>query len=399
MIRELAITLYLIVVKIIFNICKLFPSRDRVAFVISFGDNASYIYEALQKRNYHQAAFLCTTEKSVSGLSYCPDAKILRFQNSRMMDWIRSIYWLATSRTVVLDNYYGFLAAIEFKSSTECIQIWHAAGAIKRFGIRDASVTNRSPRAQKRFLRVYEKFQKIVVGSEAMEKIFAEAFSLSGDIFIRTGIPRTDLFFDEEKQQLIKQQLLNQNPDLHHKKTILYAPTYRDDQLEHFEFKLDLKLLQEKLSNSYVVILKLHPALKQSMDFEKEYPGFVYDYSYYPDVNELLLIADYLISDYSSIPYEYSLLNKPMIFYPYDLKEYTEKRGLWDDYNQLVPGPIVTNTEDIVSVIECHSFDLNKLQRFKETWNEFHHGNSSAQLVEYLLQREKKQNMERARGN
>ncbi|MDN4526093.1 CDP-glycerol glycerophosphotransferase family protein [Fictibacillus fluitans] len=383
--RELAITVYLILFNILFNLFKLFPSQDRLAFVLSFGDNASYLYEALKKRDDQKAAFLCTTEKSVSGLKDYPDANVIQFQNKNISGTLRSIYWLATSRKIILDNYYGFLAGIQFKENTECIQIWHAAGAIKRFGIRDASVEGRSLKAQKRFLSVYEKFHKIAVGSRAMEDIFREAFALSGDQFLRTGLPRTDLFFNELKQNGIKKQLLHDNPDLKDKELILYAPTYRDHQLDQFELELDLGKLQNELGAGYAVILKLHPALKGTVHYEEEYPGFVYNYSFHHDVNDLMLIVDYLITDYSSIPYEFALLDKPMIFYPYDLKEYTDQRGLWDNYAALIPGPVVYSTEEIISVIRNQSFEWKRQQEFKTKWNEFHQGNSSEKLISYLL--------------
>jgi CDP-glycerol glycerophosphotransferase (TagB/SpsB family) len=96
---------------------------------------------------------------------------------------------------------------------------------------------------------------------------------------------------------------------------ILYAPTYRDHQLDQFELKLDLEKMYQELSDEYVLLLRFHPAIKSSLENNELYSNFVYDYSSSRyDANELLLITDLLITDYSSIPYEFSLLNKPMIF-------------------------------------------------------------------------------------
>src|SRR5699024_9379731 len=105
-----------------------------------------------------------------------PNRKQYDFKTTHPVHWIWSIYHLATSRIVFVDNYYGFLAATEFKPHVKCIQLWHAAGAMKQFGLKDLSIENRPKKAYKRFHKVYQRFDHVVVGSEHMANIFREGF-------------------------------------------------------------------------------------------------------------------------------------------------------------------------------------------------------------------------------
>jgi CDP-glycerol glycerophosphotransferase (TagB/SpsB family) len=120
------------------------------------------------------------------------------------------------------------------------------------------------------------------------------------------------------------------------------------------------------------------------------FPGFVFDYSdsrYH--INELLLVSDLLITDYSSIPYEYSLLNKPMIFFAYDLDEYMKDRGLWDEYDEMVPGPVVKDTDGIIRRIKSMDLSLNnEVKEFSKKWNKYTFGQSSSNLIQYLVLQE-----------
>ncbi|EIT86910.1 CDP-glycerol:poly(glycerophosphate) glycerophosphotransferase [Fictibacillus macauensis ZFHKF-1] len=390
MVKELAVWLYLFYFNLQFTFFKSFGvKKDKIVFLVSFGDNARFVYEALSKVQPDSTIIFLAEKKAqatLQGMTKQP--KIIRF-NASLISLCKAAYHLATSKKVVVDNYFAILSSITFQKDVECIQLWHAAGAVKTFGLKDASVALRSKRAHQRFLNVYRNFHKVVVGSEAMAAVFSEAFGLPQERFLKTGVPRTDLFFNEPHMKAIKQALYKENPLLQQKKVILYAPTYRDDQLESFQLALDLDLLQKELGEEYVMLIRCHPVLQSALDLEARYPGFAFDYSLKPDVNELLLVTDLLISDYSSIPYEFSLLNKPMLFFPYDLGEYSKTRGLWDQYPNLVPGPIVTSTNEMITVIKEEAYNMTHIMKFSQKWNEYHHGKSSQRLAQYILETER----------
>ncbi|WP_338470684.1 CDP-glycerol glycerophosphotransferase family protein [Niallia sp. XMNu-256] len=387
MVREFIITIYLFVFKLVFDFFNLFPLKNKVTFVVSFGDNSKYVYEEIRKLD--KDITVVVLYKGTSNLHFrdYPDIKLIPFETLHIIDILRSIYHLATSNHIFVDNYFGFLAVTDFKKDVECIQLWHASGAIKKFGLEDRSVQFRSSRAQQRFLKVYEKFNKVVVGSDHMANTFINSFHLRKENILRTGVPRTDFYYNKELHAKIKNQFVNAYPELINKKKILYAPTYRDHQLDRFDLKLDLENMQNELGKDYVVLLRLHPAVKNSVNYAETYPGFVYDFSSAQhDINELLVIADYLITDYSSIPYEYSLLNKPMIFFAYDLESYQKERGLGDKYERMVPGPIVKQTTDLIQIIKENQFDYNQIRIYAKKWNKYSTGQSSQRLVQYLFQ-------------
>ena len=168
-------------------------------------------------------------------------------------------------------------------------------GAIKTFGFKDHSIKRRTNSANRRFTKVYQQFHKIVVGSDLMASIFMEAFKLTEDHIIRTGIPRTDFFYQiSEQEKRKKKEWMHSHPFLKNKKVILYAPTFRDGNVKHFETILDINYLYHSLGEEYVILIKLHPTVQEKLDFDYDlYKGFIYDFSYYKDVNDILLITDY----------------------------------------------------------------------------------------------------------
>ncbi|MGM0902865.1 MAG: CDP-glycerol glycerophosphotransferase family protein [Bacillota bacterium] len=384
MVREIAVYLYLRLFSLVFSLFNVLPLQKKIVLVASFTENNLYIFDEFQKQNVDFRTIILANKKVYPFLaSELSKETVLLFDFKKLTQYIMSIYHLATAKVVFIDNYFGFLAATKFKKDVKCIQIWHANGAIKKFGLEDQSVEFRTERAKERFKKVYNNFHKITVGSDAMADIFIQAFGLSENRILRTGIPRTDLFYNVDKKESIEQYLYKKYPFLADKQVILYAPTFRDEKLETFELHINLKLLKKELEEEYILLLKLHPAIKNSITITEDLKGFVYDFSDYPNVNELFFVADLLITDYSSLPFEYSILNKPMIFFPYDLIEYRRTRGFWEDYKKLIPGPIAYSTTEIVQTLKTKDFQLEKVVAFNQKWNTYSNGHSSENLVAY----------------
>ncbi|WP_141603625.1 CDP-glycerol glycerophosphotransferase family protein [Terrilactibacillus laevilacticus] len=383
MIRESIISIYLFVFKILFILFKWFPIKNKVSFVISFSENNKYVYNEIKRQNMScEIVFLCKG-KCIQDFAILGE-KTIPFETLNIRDMVFSAYHLATSKVIFIDNYFGFLASISLRHEVECIQLWHAAGAIKTFGLMDQSIKSRPTKAKKRFIQVYQKFSKVVVGSDNMAEIFMRAFGLTEERILRTGVPRTDFFYNEANH--LKANV--EKSKFKGKKVILYAPTFRDGELEHFDLHLNLQLMKEYLSEEYVLLLRLHPAIHTNLKIDKTYEAFIYNYSSWPNINELLLITDVLITDYSSIPYEFSHLERPMIFFPYDLEEYQRLRGLWDNYKNLVPGPVVFTTEGIIECLKNYKeFNMNEIKNFSKQWNMYSKGISSQNIVNYIKNR------------
>ena len=382
--REMVISLYLGAFKLIFNVCKLFPLKNKVVFLVSFTENTHFIYDQIKKdKLVITTVFLCHP-RCYDGLKATGELTYL-FETKNILQTLNGIFHLATAKTIVVDNYYGFLGTVKFRDSVRCTQIWHAAGAIKQFGMKDPTNKDRSPQALARFKKVYQQFDQIVVGSEFMERIYEKAFLAKPSSFLRTGVPRTDFFFQDLQMEQVRQILYEENPVFKEKKVLLYAPTFRKDQVALTELPLDLTKMYEALKEDYILILRLHPKVRSTTDFSQVYPGFVYDYSHYPTVNDLLVITDILISDYSSIPMEFAFLRRQMIFYAYDFEEYKQANGFWEDYECSMPGPVVKTTDMVIEALIEANFDVEKITQFSKKWNEYSTGNASTMLVESIF--------------
>lgn len=381
MVREIFVSLYLFVFRLLFDCFKLLPQKKKTIFVASFGVNILYTLKELEKQTDEKVVILKSSSCKIN-YKESSNRKQLNFNPVNVLDWVQSIYHLATSRTIFVDNYYGFLAVTKFKKNATCIQLWHAAGAIKQFGLKDLSIENRPKKAYKRFKMVYQRFNYVVVGSENMADIFKEGFGISKQQILRTGIPRTDFFFDSKAKEEVSETLKLQFPIIKEKKVILYAPTYRDNEMNVTDLKMDIDIMYNELKDDYVLFLRLHPAVSATLD--NNYPDFVFNVSTNYNINHLLVISDILISDYSSIPFEFSILNRPMIFFAYDIDEYAEKRGFWDNYDKLVPGPIVENTDDLIDVLKLDDFDMKQINDFSNEWNRYSDGRSSEHLIKVI---------------
>jgi CDP-glycerol glycerophosphotransferase (TagB/SpsB family) len=227
----------------------------------------------------------------------------------------------------------------------------------------------------------------VICGSEKMGNIFKESFNLSNERILKIGIPKTDFYFDDTKKEKIIKKMTEKYPVINNKKLILYAPTFRDHQLQSTSMILDIDKMYKEFSDKFVLFIRMHPSVKYEL--ENHYQDFLYDVSTEKEISDLLLITDLLITDYSSIPMEFSLLKKPMIFFAYDLEDYAKTRGLWEDYDKLVPGPVVKNMEKLIENIKNETYDYKKIEEFAKDWNEYSNGCSSKNVVDTLYSNKK----------
>ena len=174
---------------------------------------------------------------------------------------------------------------------------------------------------------------------------------------------------------------------------ILYAPTFREDVRYNNIFDyFDVDKFQKELGDEYSLIIRLHPRV---FDYDKDnsisnklskLDNTIINCTDYENEQDLLLISDMLITDYSSIMIDFGLLRKPIIFYAYDLENYlNNERGFYLDYNKDLPGPIVENMDDLVGIIKDNNYDYDRLDKFLNYEFDYLDSNSSKRIVDYLL--------------
>jgi CDP-ribitol ribitolphosphotransferase len=291
--------------------------------------------------------------------------KKLNIFTGKVSFFIEKPYQLATSEFILMDNTFLPMAYLKFSDKVKVIQLWHGTGTIKRFGqdVNTGRLKELERRANKRITH-------LIVNSEDTKKEYAGAFGVSEDKVFIYGLPRTDVFFFEELMEERRVKFFAQYPQFKNKKLVLYAPTFRDQEKDDPKLKLDVELLSKQLPEDYILLLRLHPfvmeAYQKATKSLSSFPNIV-PMSDYADINTLLVVADYLITDYSSVLFEFCLLEKPMLFYAYDLDDFSDNgRGFYRAYGDYVPGPIVEDTSDVLELLLKDKFDLDRIKRFKD---------------------------------
>ncbi|EQC0677430.1 CDP-glycerol glycerophosphotransferase family protein [Listeria innocua] len=376
--KKIAIYMYMLAVKITGFLASLFPVQQKVVFLVSFEENPTAIIKQMKLANVTPKTIVFYDPRvDVSKLSL----DFIKAKPKTLKQFIPLMFHLNTAKVVVTDNYFVELAGLKLRNGVNCIQIWHANGALKKFGWEDKAAQKRSAKDKKRFQEVYKRFTKVLVGSDEMATIFQKSFLLDESNMLKLGVPRTDYFFKEAQLQE-NYQWSYEHLYLTNRIKLLYAPTFRDNELGMAKLHLDIAEMKQALGNEYQLILKLHPSI--SNDLEKLDDDFVIYVDKETPIETLLPVVDILITDYSSIPFEFALLQKPMIFFTYDLTEYDNARGLSDGFLETIPGPHVFTTTELIEVIQNNTFDLEKIRFFAEKWNKYSDGFSSERFVSFL---------------
>jgi len=276
-------------------------------------------------------------------------------------------YRVASSRLVIVDDYFFPIYPVKKRPGVTIVQVWHACGAFKRFGRATLEAEWGADQMFLKWVPIHSNYDLMLVSSASVAPIYAEAFGQPVErISAAFGIPRTDALLPSPQRDA-RERAIRERLGLHDgRTTILYAPTFRGTDLKRAAAPelLDIAALSRALGSKYRLILRLHPFVKSAMHIPPEVGDFVVDASAEPDVNEVMLAGDILVSDYSSIIFEYALLNRPMAFLAPDLAAYERERGFFFDYRTGVPGPVLESTEQLARWIGAKAFDQQRVRDF-----------------------------------
>ncbi|MGN0521366.1 MAG: CDP-glycerol glycerophosphotransferase family protein [Eubacterium sp.] len=296
-------------------------------------------------------------------------------------------YWIYNYR--MSDHIYP-------KDDQVYIQLWHGT-PLKRLGY-DISVSDNAMNSKSEIREKYrvdaEKFKYILAPSHFAAEKFISAWNLKNvgreDTILELGYPRNDFLINYTQKDIDEIKKSLNLPD--GKKYILYAPTWRDNQHKAgvgyvYKTEVDFDILREELGEEYIILFRAHYLVANSFDFER-YSGFVYDVSRVNDINHLYVISDMLITDYSSVFFDYANLKRPEIFYMYDLEAYgSEIRGFYIELDEL-PGPIVKTVDELIGAIKNADNDKynEKYEAFNKKFNYLDDGNAAKRVVEAIIE-------------
>ncbi len=358
----------------------------------SFADNpkALYLY-LLSNPEFKDCKFIWAFKKpkKYAFLKEYPNTTVVKICSKKYEKALHSAkYWITNHR---LKEY------IYPNDKHFYLQCWHGT-PLKRLGFDLDKLNNaiNSVNDMKNKYRIEAKKLSAMVSPSAFStEKFVSSFNLKAfgkeNAVFECGYPRNDFMYNytEEDVQRIKVKLGIENVN---KKIILYAPTWRDNQHVAgkgytYKSEVDFDKLQKELQDDYIILFRAHYFVSNSFNFEK-YEGFIYNVSKYDDINELYVISDMLITDYSSVFFDYSNLKRPILFYMYDLEAYRDDiRGFYIDLEEL-PGNILKTEEEVVEEIKRISREWvydEKYKKFNDTYTYLDDGKASERVIKLMF--------------
>ena len=356
--------------------CILHFNKNKVIFLSEshhkLDGNLKAVFDALSDDGLELKVHLAPYEQSI-------DAK----------EKIRLWRDLTTAKYVLLDDFYSLISSLKVRKDQEIIQLWHGAGAYKKFGY---SRKKTGDAKAVKFHKGYKKYTKVTVSSEHVRPYYAEAFDIEIDKIYATGCPRTDILFDNHKED-IKRKVFHRFPDLEGKKIVLFAPTYRGSRVTdaYYDFdKADIDDIIEQLGEEYIVAVRWHTALCDNIRKGKvavKNCTNAIDVSEYEDVNDLLIAADILVTDYSSIIFDYALLNKPIVYFTYDKELYSNNRGLYEPFDNYVYGAVAENRHELIKAIKIEAYNTEKRKEFIDKYMSGCDGKATKRTIKLILEK------------
>jgi CDP-glycerol glycerophosphotransferase len=344
-----------------------------------YSDSPKYIYEYLYKNHKDEFEFVWVLNKKGIKIPGNPKT-VKRFS----MDYYRH---LAQSEYVIFNTRHP--KRIVKKEDQVYVCTWHGT-PLKRLGFDQGNLYLDNPRSKHAYRKDSSEWDYMISPNPYTTDILRSAFAYEGEI-IESGYPRNDILYNASSEDIEKIRESLKLPD--DKKIILYAPTWRDDDYYDtasvkFNLHLDLNRLKEEFQDEYIVLLRLHYFIADNIDLSG-CEDFAFNVSDYEDIAELYLISDLLITDYSSVFFDFANLRRPILFYTYDLEKYENVlRGFYIDINTEVPGPLLKNNDEVVEAISnIDSIEKEYKERYDEFYDRFcniEDGNASQRIYNRL---------------
>ena len=353
------------------------------------------IYEEMLKQDrFKDFKFVWAFKKvnSKMDIKELERAELIKYNSRKYLEYCSKAKYIVTNSRIP--------EIIKLKEEQVYIQNWHGT-PLKKLGydltVEGGNALNSLKDLRQKYKEDAERYTYMVSPSKFVTEKYKSCFNLAENNpnvkIIEEGYPRNDFLFNftDNDVEKIKDSLGIKG----NKKIILYAPTWRDNQHQSgvgytYDIGIDFEKLREKLEEEYIILFRPHYFIANQFDFEK-YKGFVYDVSDYEEINDLYIVADILMTDYSSVFFDYANLKRPIIFYMYDLKEYAENiRGFYIGLDEL-PGKIIENEEElieeIINVTKQFKYD-EKYKAFNEKFNYLDDGEATKRVLDEIMTKE-----------
>ncbi|HCX63924.1 MAG TPA: CDP-glycerol glycerophosphotransferase family protein, partial [Eubacteriaceae bacterium] len=340
------------------------------------------IYEYIQEHHPDMDCVWSVEPSEASTFKKMGIPYVKRFSPAWFFAMAKSKYWITNTR---------FPLWVEKPADTVYLQTWHGT-PLKKLGmdIEEVFMPGTTTFQYKRnFYRESRNWDYLISPNRFSTNVFSRAYGLDREKIIESGSPRNDFLVNNKNNQTILEKIKRKRNLPTDKKIILYAPTWRDDEYfskakYRYNAALDLNKLKNALKDEYIVLLRMHYLVADNVDLTGV-EDFAYNVSD-GDITELYLISDLLITDYSSVYFDYAVLNRPMVFFMYDIDDYRDRlRGFYFDVTKHVPGPIVKDNDRLIEAIQNKDADNEKQKRFYQNFCALEDGNATKRVVEQII--------------
>ncbi|OKJ23450.1 CDP-glycerol:glycerophosphate glycerophosphotransferase [Streptomyces sp. CB00316] len=345
-----------------------------------YGDSPRALHEEIRRQGLKLRS---TWSYDTSPAGFPDDARLVRRWSWRYL-WAlaRAEYWV--------DN-QGFPQALRKPARTTYLQTWHGS-AYKRMGFDETRVRLQDALQRERLQQAVHRFDHFLVRSEHDVATLARAYRLPEDRLLRTGYPRNDALIAERARTETEGRL--PRPPLagalgidDHRKVVLYAPTFRGGPAGGKQARrrllLDVREFADRFGDMYTLLVRAH--YLEAARLPVCPPGTVIDVSRHHDVSEVLALADVLVTDYSSIMFDFALLDRPVILYAPDLDTYAAERGSYFDLREKAPGPVVATQEELFAELaEVKKSDIRHAPQraaFAQEFGAYDRGDAARRVV------------------
>lgn len=354
---SILIYIFIIILRIIYFFLKLIPSKNKIVFISRQSNNINIDFklltEDLNKRYSNYKTVVLT--KKIEGNIFNKIKYVFHI--------LRQMYHIATAKVVVLDTYCIPISILKHKKNLKVIQMWHALGSFKKFGLSIKDKKEGTSTKLIRIMKMHQNYDYIFCSSKECSKNFAEAFGYDESKVLAYPLPRLDLFNDSDYKNNIVNTIYDKYPELKNKKNILYAPTFRIDgsNRKKSQSTINVEKLMDNIDyNKYNLIIKFHPLSDITINDKR----VICDKCI--KTSDFLFISDYVITDYSAIVYEAAYLSKPLFFYSYDIDEYTKNRDFYLNIKNDLPGLVTEDSKIIIKNIEKNKYDIDIVKQFSK---------------------------------
>lgn len=295
----------------------------------------------------------------------------------RFRDALRLPYLIATSAVIVLDDFYPLIYNCRIRPGVRLVQLWHAAGAFKRVGHSRAGL----PGGPTRNSEIHRNYTDAVVSAESVIADYAEAFAIPPERVQAWGTPRSDIFFNHSRVASTRTRVREQFGLADDERFVVYAPTFRGDGQRTAQPSPTTQWadVAAELGEGWRVGVRQHPFVGT-----RTVPEGVVDAASVSEMNDVLMAADVLVTDYSSAIFEYSLLRRPIVLFVPDLEEYSDARSFYRPFAAYAVGPVVTDAAELASAIVHATVDDVRLDAFLEEFCGALDGHSSERIAAHL---------------